>query len=44
VIFIVVQTDVAGPVKDTRKRKYKEDFIKFGFNSIVINGNESRSA
>jgi hypothetical protein len=27
-------------MKDTRKRKYREDFIKFGFTSLVINGDE----
>jgi hypothetical protein len=36
VIFTVVQTDVAGPMKDKRKGKYQEDFIKFGFTSIVM--------
>jgi hypothetical protein len=40
VIFIIVQNDVAGQMKDTRKSKYKENFIKFGFTSIVINGDE----
>jgi hypothetical protein len=29
-----------GPLKDTRKRKYQEEFIKYGFTSIVINGEE----
>jgi hypothetical protein len=29
-----------GAMKDTRKRKYQDDFIKFGFTSIVINGYE----
>jgi hypothetical protein len=27
-------------MKDTRKRKYQEDFTKFGFTSIVTNGDE----
>jgi hypothetical protein len=40
VIFIVVQTDVAVSMKDIRKRKCQEYFIKFGFTSIVINGSE----
>jgi hypothetical protein len=31
---------MAGPLKDTRKRKYREELIKYGFTSIVINGEE----
>jgi hypothetical protein len=31
---------MAGPLKDTRKRKYQEEFIKYGFTSIVISGEE----
>jgi hypothetical protein len=31
---------MAGPLKDTRKRKYQEEFIKYGFTSIVIKGEE----
>jgi hypothetical protein len=31
---------MAGPFKDTRKRKYREELIKYGFTSIVINGEE----
>jgi hypothetical protein len=31
---------MAGPLKDTRKRKYQEEFIKYGFASIVISGEE----
>jgi hypothetical protein len=27
-------------MKDMRKRKYQEDFIKVGFTSVVINGSE----
>jgi hypothetical protein len=38
--FILVQTDVAGPMKDTRERKYQEDFVKSVFTSIVINGDK----
>jgi predicted transcriptional regulator len=40
VIFIVVQTNVVISMKDMRKRKYQEDFIKVGFTSLVINGSE----
>jgi hypothetical protein len=40
VIFIVVQTDVVEQMKVTRKRKYQKDFVKFGFTSIIINGDE----
>jgi hypothetical protein len=29
---------MAGPLKDTRKRKYQEELIKYGFISIAING------
>jgi hypothetical protein len=32
---------MAGPLKDTRKRKYQEELIKHGFTSIVINREES---
>jgi hypothetical protein len=32
---------MAGALKDTRKRKYEEEFIKYGFTSVVINGEES---
>jgi len=36
-----VQTDVAGPMKDTRKTKYQQDYYaKSGFTSVVINDNE----
>jgi uncharacterized protein YhfF len=38
VIVIILHTDVAGPKKDTRKRKYQEDFTELGFTSIVTNG------
>jgi hypothetical protein len=31
---------MVGPLKDTRKRKYQEEFIKYGFTSRVINGDE----
>jgi hypothetical protein len=31
---------MAGPLKDTRKRKYQGEFIKYGFTSIVISGEE----
>jgi hypothetical protein len=31
---------MAGPLKDTRKRKYEEELIKYGFTSIVINREE----
>jgi hypothetical protein len=31
---------MAGPLKDTRKRKYQEEFIKYGFTSVVISGEE----
>jgi hypothetical protein len=27
-------------MKDTRKRKYQKEFIKYGFTSIVINAEE----
>jgi hypothetical protein len=27
-------------LKDTRKRKYQEEFIKYGFTSTVIDGEE----
>jgi uncharacterized protein YhfF len=40
VIVIILHTDVAGPMKDTRKREYQEDFTKFGFTSVVTNGDE----
>jgi hypothetical protein len=33
---------MAGPLKDTRKRKYRQELIKYGFTSIVINGEERR--
>jgi hypothetical protein len=36
VIVIILHTDVAGPMKDTKKRKYQEDFTKFVF--TVTNG------
>jgi hypothetical protein len=36
VIFIIIQTDVVGPMKGTMKMKYKEDFTKFWFISVVI--------
>jgi hypothetical protein len=29
-------------MKDLRKRKYQEDFVKFGFTSRVITGDEGR--
>jgi hypothetical protein len=29
-------------MKDRGKRRYQEDFIKFGFTSIVINGEENQ--
>jgi hypothetical protein len=35
-----VQTDVAGPINDIRKRKYEEDLMKSGITSVVINGDE----
>jgi hypothetical protein len=31
---------IAGPLKDTSKRKYQEEFIKYGFTSRVINEEE----
>jgi hypothetical protein len=31
---------MAGPMKDTMKRKYQKGYIKSGFSSVVINGNE----
>jgi hypothetical protein len=31
---------MAGPLKDTRERKYLEELIKYRFTSIVINGEE----
>jgi hypothetical protein len=31
---------MAGPLKDTSKRKYEEELIKCGFTSIVINTEE----
>jgi uncharacterized protein YhfF len=31
---------MAGPLKGTRNRKYQDEFIKYGFTSIVINGEE----
>jgi uncharacterized protein YhfF len=31
---------MVGPMKDVRRRKYEEDFIKFGFISVVINDEE----
>jgi hypothetical protein len=31
---------VVGLLKDTRKRKYQKEFIKYGFTSIVNNGEE----
>jgi hypothetical protein len=37
--FTVMQTDMAGPRKDMRRRN-QYDFIKFGFSSVVINGEE----
>jgi hypothetical protein len=33
-----MQTDVVGPMKDAMKRKYQEDFIKFGLTSMLVNG------
>lgn len=33
-------TDVAGPVKDTRKMNYPEYIVKFVFTSVVIKGDE----
>jgi hypothetical protein len=33
---------MAGPLKDTRKRKYQEELIKYGFISMVINREERR--
>jgi hypothetical protein len=40
VTVIILHTDVAGPMKDTMKRKYQEGFKKFVFTSIVTNGDE----
>jgi hypothetical protein len=37
--FTVMQTDMAGPRKDMRRRN-QYDFIKFWFSSVVINGEE----
>jgi hypothetical protein len=31
---------MAGSLKDTRKRKYQEEFIKYGFTSVLISGEE----
>jgi hypothetical protein len=31
---------MAGPLKDKRKRKYQEEFLKYGFTSVVISGEE----
>jgi hypothetical protein len=31
---------MAGPLKDTKKMKYEEEFMKHGFTSVVINGKE----
>jgi hypothetical protein len=31
---------MAGPLKDTRKGKYEEELVKYGFTSIVINREE----
>jgi hypothetical protein len=31
---------MAGPLKDMRKRKYQEEVIKYGFTSVVLNGEE----
>jgi hypothetical protein len=31
---------MVGTLKDTRKRKYQEEFLKYAFTSIVINGEE----
>jgi hypothetical protein len=36
----LTQTNVAGTMKDETKGKYQEDFVQFGFTSIVINGEE----
>jgi len=40
VICIVLQTDVAGPMKEARERKCEEHLIKFGFTSVVVKGDE----
>jgi hypothetical protein len=40
IVAVVVQTDVTGKLKDTRKSKYQEEFMKFGFTSVVSNGDE----
>jgi hypothetical protein len=40
VICIVVQTDLAVSLKDAKKIKYQEEFMKFGFTSVVSNGDE----
>jgi hypothetical protein len=31
---------MAGPLQDTRERKYQAKFIKYGFTSVIINGDE----
>jgi hypothetical protein len=40
VICIVAQTDLAVSMKYAKKMKYQEEFMKFGFTSVVSNGDE----
>jgi hypothetical protein len=37
---IVVQTDMAGPMKGKWKRKYEGNYIKYVFTSVIINGDK----
>jgi hypothetical protein len=32
---------MARPLQNTRKRKYQEEFIKYGFTSLIIDGEET---
>jgi hypothetical protein len=40
VIFILLQIDVGGIIKNTRKRKYQDGLITFEFTLVVIKGEE----